>query len=77
MIFFMQRENVSLEELLKRAQNGDEYAFQLLLEEFMPLINCYAKRSFYSYEDCKQFLCILFWKALPKIKVDDSLWRKR
>lgn len=71
------RQGISLEEVLTRAQNGDEYAFQLLLEEFDPLISHFARRSFYSYEDCKQVLIIAFWKALSKVKVDESLWRKK
>ena len=75
MIFMKQ--DMSLEDLLTRAQNGDEYAFQLLLEEFNPLISYYARKSRYSYEDCKQVLRIAFWKAIPKVKVDDSLWRKK
>lgn len=71
------KQEMSLENLLTRAQNGDEYAFQLLLEEFTPLISHYAKRSFYNYEDCKQVLRITFWNAIQKVKVDDSLWRKK
>lgn len=66
-----------ISELLTKAQNGDEYAFQLILQEFEPLISYYAKRSFFSYDDCKQALSIAFWKALPKVKVDESLWRKK
>ncbi len=63
--------NLTLMEILEKAKQGDEYSFQLLIEEFKPLIFHYSKLSFYNCEECKQYLEILFWKILSKIKVDE------
>lgn len=62
--------DVDLKILVEKAKNGDDDAFQSLLEEFMPLIKKCSKISYYNQEDCKQYLIILFWKSLSKIKLE-------
>ncbi len=66
-------DNTQILDLVKRAQNGDQDAKEVLLKENAPLIRCVIKRfkdKGIEYDDLYQIGCLGFLKALNNFKID-------
>jgi RNA polymerase sigma factor (sigma-70 family) len=65
--------NFSILEIVKRAQNSDSEAMMILLDQFEPLLNKYAKKLAvdydYDYEDARQEVILAFIELIKKWKL--------
>ena len=61
--------NFPLLELVERAQNSDSEAMMILLNQFEPILNKYAKKLALDYEDAKQEMLLAFIEVIKKWKL--------
>ena len=54
-------------------ETRNEYYYERLQEQFLPLIKAYARKLYYlNYEDSQQELCIALYESISKIKNTDN-----
>ena len=61
--------NFILIEVIERAQKGDNEAMLILLNQFDPLLNKYAKKLALDYEDAKQEVTLAFIELIQNWKL--------
>lgn len=61
--------NKIFEKVLKEAVNGDKYAIEIIINEYLPLIDKYSSLEGQVDEDCKQYIKYQIIKNIKKFKL--------